>query len=217
MSGLIVGCYTPNYEHVARHHLLKSLRDSPLPRAIREIPDRGSWVLNNSACQLYLRQIHDEYPETDFLYIDVDGEVQSDPWKLLSPWRDRCHIGIHYIRDEALLSGTVYLPASPMRAVLLDAWIAKNEERPGRWDQINLQAVIQTYRLVKEQKEPFLTSKVGSYWHLLQHANGVNVLRMPAEFCCIFDMSRQTYPGVIPIIEHFQASRTNKKRGQQNW
>jgi hypothetical protein len=189
VSELIVGCYTPGaYAQVAREHLLKSLRDHdrPLACAVREMPDRGSWILNNSACQLYLRGIHDEYPDTDFLYVDVDGEVHADPWPYLRQFRGHCDVAAHFFKGKELLSGTLYLPAGPRRAMLLDAWIAMNETHPDIWDQKNLQTLVESGRFRCRQ--------------------------LDAEYCCIFDLQRRVTPGIKPVIEHFQASRRYKKR-----
>ena len=183
---LVVGCYTlGDYAEVAKDHLLKSVNALGLPYIIQEIPDRGFWVLNNSACQLFLRSMESEWPEDDFLYVDVDGEVHSDPWPFLRTLRGKCDVAAYLLDGKELLSGTLYLPAGPNRIRLLNQWIARNEENPGRWDQKNLQT------LIGENPE-------------------FRFARLPAEYCCIFDLQRKRTPDIVPVIEHFQASRKFK-------
>jgi hypothetical protein len=198
---LIVGCYTPgDYAKEAEERLLKSVRELGLPHDVREIPSRGSWVLNNSACQIFLQAMDKELPDVDFLYIDVDGMVRSDPWPLLRTLD--CDVAAHYINhgppyaviaqhfvmnNEELLSGTLYLPAGPDRARLLERWVYLNSLDTDAWDQRNLQYILHT--------DPSFDSE-----------------RLPPEYCAIFDIHRRRHPGIQPVIEHFQASRRLKSR-----
>jgi hypothetical protein len=144
-------------------------------------------VLNNSACQLYLQQIDKEFPTCNMLYIDVDGVVRSDPWPLLRTLS--CDIAAYVLRGEELLSGTLYLPAGPKRTELLTRWVDANGKNPQAWDQANLQA-------------------------LLEGSSDFRFERLPAEYCCIFDIQRLHTPNIIPVVEHFQASRRYKKRAK---
>jgi len=191
---VVVGCYTPgDYEREAHERLIPSVRALGLEHDIRQIPSRGSWILNNSACQIFLLGIAKEYPDAHLLYIDVDGMVRSDPWPYLLNLN--CDIGVHYMNHgrvvrrlvEELLCGTVYLPPTSYRVNLLERWVAENEKHPDVWDQRNLQNMIDRDR-------------------------DIRVARLPAEYCCIFDTHRRRYPHIVPVIEHFQASRRYKRR-----
>jgi len=191
---VVVGCYTPgDYEREAHERLIPSVRALGLEHDIRQIPSRGSWILNNSACQIFLLGIAKEYPDAHLLYIDVDGMVRSDPWPYLLSLD--CDIGVHYFRhgriarrmNEELLCGTVYLPPVTCRQNLLERWVTENEKHPDVWDQRNLQTMIERDR-------------------------NIRVARLPAEYCCIFDTHRRFYPNIVPVIEHFQASRRYKRR-----
>lgn len=185
-ENLIVGCYTVgDYEREANERLIPSVRALGLPSVIRSMPSRGTWVLNNSACQLYLRRIVEEFPKANLLYIDVDGYVHADPWPLLETIV--CDVGAYFLRGTELLSGTLYLPARPRRVELLDRWIAKNSKQPEVWDQYNLQIL------------------------LLEDPSFV-VAHLPPEYCCIFDTQRKLTPDIRPVVEHFQASRRFKHK-----
>jgi len=181
---LVIGCYTAgDYAIEAEERLLASVRALDLPHDVREYQSRGSWVKNGFACQTFLRQMHDEMPDVNFLFLDVDAVVRSDPWPFLRTLK--CDAAAHYFRGKELLTGTLYLPAGPNRRRLLDEWIKLNELHPGQWDQINAQKSV------------------------LCHGNphGFVFADLPAEYCCIFDLQRRVTPNIIPVIEHFQASR----------
>lgn len=183
---IVVGCYTSgDYEREAHERLIPSLVSLGLDHAVQEIPSRGSWVLNNSACQLYLQKMDDEHPEDDLLYIDVDGVVWIDPWPFLRTLE--CDFAAHYFNGTELLSGTVYWPAGPRRREILDCWVERNHKSPDVWDQKNLQAIV--------DEDP-----------------SVRVEWLPAEYCCIFDLQRRLTSKIVPVVEHFQASRRFKKR-----
>ena len=183
---LIVACYTSgDYAEVAEEMLLPSLRDLGLAHDVREVPNLGSWVANGFGCQLFLMRMHWKMPEVDFLFLDVDATVQSDPWPYLS--RLDCDIAGYYFKGKELLTGTLYLPAGPRRKELLTRWIEKNQAAPDIWDQKHLQALL--------EEDP--TFKVS---------------HLPAEYCCIFDLQRKQTPGIVPVIEHHQASRRLKNR-----
>ena len=186
---LIVGCYTPgDYCQEAHEKLIPSVRALGLPYEIWERPSRCSWLLNNSLCQLTLLEQDAAFPNDDFLYIDVDGVVRSDPWPYL--WGLDCDIAAHtfYGTGKAeLLSGTLYLPAGPKRRPLLAAWVALNTRDPHVTDQRNLQWV-------------------------LDHTTEFRRVELPAEYCCIWDSQRRLTPNIIPVVEHFQASRRYRRR-----
>lgn len=194
VAKLIVGCYTPGvYAEVAREHLIRSVQALKLPHVIREIPSRGSWLLNNSACQLYLRDLDREFPNDDFLYCDVDAVVHSNPWPYLdsldSSFRT-IDLAVYFLKHpdghKELLSGTLYLPSNVQRSLLLETWCVVNEMHLSNWDQRNLQDILEV------QDTPF------------------RVVSLPPEYCCVYDKQRLATPGIVPVIEHFQASRKYK-------
>jgi hypothetical protein len=182
---IIVGCYTPgDYAAEAHERLIPSVEALGLPHDIREMSNTGSWITNNAACQKFLLQMHDSFPDVDFLYIDVDGVVRSDPWPMLRELQ--CDVGAYYLDGTELLSGTLYLPATKMRRYLLTKWITLNEIQPNIWDQKHLQ-------------------------HIVSTDSSIRCARLPAEYCCIFDLQRKRTPHIVPVVEHFQASRRYKR------
>ncbi len=184
--GYVIGCYTAgHYCEVAKRYLLPSVQSLGLSHAIREMSSLGGWVANGFACQLFIRRMCEEMPGEDLLFLDADAVVRSDPWPFLKSLD--CDMAGYYLRGTELLTGTLYLPAGPRRVAIMDEWIAENRRYPHRWDQINLQNLL---------KRPDFACR---FSHL------------PPEYCCIFDIQRRLTPDIVPVIEHFQASRQLRK------
>lgn len=180
----VVSYFTPEYQATAVEYLLPSLIQTNIPHSVRHVPSLQSWRSNTLHKSEFLLRMHAEFPEEGLLWVDVDARVYRNPFEFLESLV--CDIGVHYLRGQELLSGTIWLPAVERREEILQAWHAENAAEPGRWDQKNLAAV-------------------------LERLPAVNVLRLEPEYCFIFDISRKLHPHAHPIIEHFQASRTLKK------
>lgn len=225
---IILGCYTPSYEPIARQYLIPSLTACQRDEwyyEVRQIPDRGSWLLNNAACQLFLLEMHRDYPTYDFLYIDVDGVVREDPWPWLRLFRRMCDFAAYAVYNEYFpdgyepLTGTLYLPAGSRRKELLKEWISRNEEFPKIWDQRNLGHIVRKHTRIGSvtypAQNPMNAKTVARLpgfvppgkFVLHNHSPGYTWLELPIEFCCIFDLHRKKHPDIHPIVEHFQASR----------
>lgn len=151
-----------------------------MPHEVREIPDQGSWDLNT---KFKPHLVLEHLPQHDYVvWTDADSVVRSHPF--LFDELD-CDIAFHRFKGQELLSGTVYFRNTEKTIELLHLWIKLNEENPKVWDQKNLDRAINTIR-------------------------GLNIGKLPAEYCCIYDLSRQVYKNIDPVIEHFQASRKLK-------
>ena len=68
---------------------------------------------------------------------------------------------------------------------LLNQWIEENNKYPQEWDQRNLDLALTKIR-------------------------GLQIGELPPEYCFIYDLSKIEYRNIVPVIEHFQASRTLK-------
>ena len=121
--------------------------------------------------------------EDAVVWTDADSVIKQEP-KLF--YELDCDIAFHRLNGE-LLSGTVYFKKTYNTIQLLKTWIKINEMNPQIWDQRNLDTAISQCEL--------------------------KIAELPPEYCFIFDISRIPYPNVVPVIEHFQASRTyNRKK-----
>jgi len=98
-----------------------------------------------------------------------------------------CDFAAHWFKDGELISATTYWNNTPKAHELLDSWIHLNNIYPENWDQVNLQ-------------------------NALNGIDNINLYRLPPEYNCIFDLSREYYGELKPVFEHFQASRKYKAR-----
>jgi hypothetical protein len=132
------------------------------------------------------------------LYVDVDAVFKAYPqiFETLD-----CDIAyrtenFRWRADEAL-SGTVYFRNNEKVKRMVDRWINLNESTPAErmkpetWEQKNMQ---------RAQRE---------FSDLVYY-------NLPPEYTFITDHTKTMYPGLFPVIEHFQASRevhrnTNQK------
>jgi hypothetical protein len=132
------------------------------------------------------------------LYVDVDAVFKAYPqiFETLD-----CDIAyrtenFRWRADEAL-SGTVYFRNNEKIKKMVDRWINLNEATPAErmkpetWEQKNMQ---------RAQRE---------FGDLVYY-------NLPPEYTFITDSTKIMYPGLHPIIEHYQASREVHKNTNQN-
>ena len=93
-----------------------------------------------------------------------------------------CDVAFHRFKGKELLSGTVYFNNTAKTSELLQKWIDINQENPEVFDQKNLDQA-------------------------LKSVSDISIIELPPEYCFIYDLSKDYYPRVNPIIEHYQASR----------
>lgn len=158
-------------------HLKKSLDKFSLPYKIEVFPDRGSWVEN---CAYKAEFILKNLIENDsIVWLDADCIVHKNPSLF---YEIKSDIGFHKFRGHELLSGTLFFNNTHASRSVVESWILLNEQNPNVWDQRNLA------KAVKED-------------------DGLEIYELPPEYCFIFDLGRQVYGELDPVIEHFQASR----------
>jgi hypothetical protein len=190
---LIVGYYTAgDYEQEAHQHLISSVEALGLPAIFQVIPHTGSWENIVLSRFLIFEQLCNDQPNNNFLFLDSDAVVHSDPWPFLLSLK--CDVACHFFRDIELLCSMLYFPAGPNRVEILARWNRMNAEdtrkEPGYYpDQRNLQALLET-------NPQYIT------------------YRLPPEYNCIFDLQRRLTRKIKPVIEQFQASRRLKKRAR---
>lgn len=192
-----IAYYTPGpYEDEARS-LTASLDSWGLPHDIRRYDGRGSWLRNTSMKAEVVRDFLDAYPDEPLVYIDVDAAIERRPDLLLDGTLDGIDIAAAKFGGHELLSGTVWFGGGPVCRAVVERWIALCHQYPDRippglmpeypageiaWDQRLLNAAI-------------------------QQTPGVKFHELPPAYTFIYDLSRDRYPGVEPIILHHAASR----------
>lgn len=187
---LVIAYATRNdyYESLSQQ-LVKSCNELDIPIHLELIDSLGSWEKNTHYKAEFIKNCITTLEEKAFVYVDVDALFRSKPILFDSietdisfrlenfPWR----------KNEPL-SGTVYFKKSPQILDLINDWIRINNETPAKrmdpftWEQYNLKKALDLH-------------------------SSINFINLPPEYVFITDHTRRLYPGVVPIIEHFQASR----------
>ncbi|MER2491874.1 putative nucleotide-diphospho-sugar transferase [Catenovulum sediminis] len=126
------------------------------------------------------------------LYVDADAFIHSNPKEILANYD--ADIGVHYLNNQELVSGTLLLNDTQSTHKLLENWVAAVAEFPCTWEQKVLQ------ELINEKLK----------------SGQLSVAHLPAEFTFIFDISREQQPLAVPIIEHLQAAREIRLKKKNN-
>ena len=129
-----------------------------------------------------MKNILEKFFDIDIVWTDADSIFHSYP-KLFDIID--CDIALHF-RDwrpipGELLIGTIYHRNNEKIRKLINDWIRFNRKNKMRRAQLNFESVFK------------------------RNKNGLNVFRLPMEYCCIFDDEKRSK--IQPVIEHFQASR----------
>lgn len=195
MKGIVfVAYYTFNtpYEKEAMK-LKESLKKLNLLHDVVAVPSIGDWQANTRFKVKFLQDMLKKHKGKNLVYVDVDAVVHSIPILFKDM---KCDIGIRYQdfrwRKNECLSGTIFLANNEKVMKVCE-----------EWDKINL----------KEQHNDSNLEQwnLGSAIEHLKDKLNLNVEVLPPEYTFIFDSMKIMYPNIIPVIEHFQASRTNRR------
>jgi len=197
---MVVGYYTVNtpYEQEAQN-LLGSLNRLGITHDISGVQSLGNWQANTRFKAEFMLDMLIKHPNHRLLYVDVDAVVHSIP-DLFKNYT--CDIAVRWQdfrwRQNECLSGTIYMENNERTKRICELWrdINVNEgNESNRMEQWNLDTVINKMKA----EDPNFTYK-----------------NLPPEYTMIFDSMRGMYPNIVPVIEHFQASRRFKKDVNEN-
>ena len=169
--------HTPSYAHHAER-LAHSVRLLHLPLYQLELDSQGDWDSNVRMMGYAVRRALKEI-KGDVLYVDADAEFRYRP-AMLDYWPGH-DIGVHYLYGKQLMNGTVYYSNNAkVRGMVREMMVALTNGSE-LLDQDLLAELIPKHNL--------------------------SVCHLPPEYCCISDTMRYKLPGIVPIIQHYQASR----------
>jgi hypothetical protein len=196
MEFKVIGYYTQGtrYEELS-WRLINSCDAFGIPYYIEGIADLGSWEKNTHYKSQFVIKCLNQFPEETLLYVDVDAVFQRMPVGLTEipqevdiayrtenfPWR----------KDEPL-SGTIFFRNTDKTKEIVAKWEELNNKtpairnKPETWEQQNLKRALES---VKD----------------------ANYYNLPPEYTFITDHTRRLFPGLLPVIEHYQASRQNTR------
>jgi len=189
---IIVSHYTvgTGYEQEVCN-LRESLLALGLDHDIEPVASLGSWRANSNYCAAQVRKMLDKWSPRPVLRVDADAVFRSRPDIFVSPGFDGVDVAA-CIWDNSrlrpageLLGGTLYFANSPAARRLVAEWVAECTRKPTQRNGDLLQDI------------------------LGRHKDDIVFRRLPLAYCKIFDRM----PGdIVPVIEHFQASRRLKRQ-----
>lgn len=182
---LFVSYFTEDY-HKYAIRLEESLKKHELQHYVHAEQRKGTWIeqVNRKAEFLLMILIHNPKFKA-VVWLDADAVVNEFPDALFNIKEDVAYF--HMENTNELLSGTLYFRNCRSSLQLLSYWKAQCQMNPKKWDQKNLQAVIES-----------------------QMWKG-SVGELSRDYCFIFDLTdREKHK---PVIEHFQASREFSHKG----
>lgn len=195
---LIIAYYTENTSYdILAENLKKSLQNFQLSYHIEPIKDQGSWEKNTHYKAFFIQEMLNT-KDQDLLYVDVDAQFKQSPDLLTTIDCDIAYRtqDFKWRKDEAL-SGTVFFKNNDKVKKLVNRWIELNEATPAErmkpetWEQKNMQ---------RAQRE----------------MSDIVYYNLPPEYTFIFDHMKMMYPGVSPVIEHYQESRNVHRVSSSN-
>jgi hypothetical protein len=176
-----------SYETLSEN-LKESCKTYDIPLILKPIENLGSWESNTHYKATFILECLNTYPQ-NLVYVDVDAVFRRYPDLF-----DTLDCDIAYRtesfkwRKNEALSGTIFIKNSDKGKEIIQKWIetndkiAANQFDPTTWEQANMQRVI-------------------------NGDTSINYFNLPPEYTFITDHTRKLYPGLKPVVEHFQESR----------
>lgn len=192
---IIVAYYTINtpYEDEAKK-LIRSLNQLGLKHDVVGVPNLGNWQANTRFKAGFMADMLNKHQGKNLLYIDSDAIVHSRPVlfenynaDIAVRWQD-----FRWRKNECL-SGTIFMANND-----------KTRELCRRWQKIN--------RSEGPNATTFEQWNLGSVIKQMESEGKIKTDNLPPEYTMIFDSMRAMYPDIVPVIEHFQASRTLRNK-----
>lgn len=178
---IVVSFYTNDTYKAHAQRLVRSLDKHGLKHEVEFVHANGNAIHQKP---LYIRRKLAQHPGEDIVWIDADAVVRRRPELLMNmDGNDLAAFSMRYMGD--VWGGTLLFSHSEMAGRVLESWIQRCKERPDRLDQINLKFAI----------------------HL--DNPGARILHLPAEYCWIDRVMRESAPQAQSIIEHLAPSFPN--------
>lgn len=196
---IFVSFYTPNYEPAAKA-LRASLREYNVEYDVRAIDHRepdaeahDKFLANVRYKPTFIQEMAEKHKGKydAVVWVDSDAVIQERPRLLEKIKQD---LAVHYRDGTELLSGTMFWRTNFRTRKALGLWVEAVEaaREQMKWLMCPEQEVLQTL--------------------IAQSALPISVYYLPTEYCKIFDLVEDNDRAreVVPVIEHFQASRQTR-------
>jgi hypothetical protein len=189
---IFVSHYTINtpYESIVLK-LKESLDKFKLDYELEGINTLGSWRFNSNYCAVQVQKALRKYSPRPILRLDADAVVQRLPDLLIKSKSQRPDIaGCIWDKSKLVptgefMGGTIYFGNTEKSKILADKWVELCKQKPNHRNGDLLYSIIQS-----EKKN-------------------IRFEKLPLSYCKIYDYNNMTPEPAV--IEHFQASRKNKR------
>lgn len=197
MTPFKVICYYTRgnrYEELS-WRLQNSCESFELDYHIEGIDNLGSWEKNTHYKSQFVKECLQNFPEYNLVYVDADAVFKSYPSLFAEIPED---VDIAYRiesfpwRQNEPLSGTIFFRNTPQTMAIVEKWQELNTKtpavrsKPETWEQQNLKRATEAIE-------------------------GAVYFNLPPEYTFITDHTRRLYPGLHPIVEHYQESRNQHR------
>lgn len=192
---IVVAYYTIGTPYEAEaNKLVNSLKSLNLNYDVVGVPNLGSWQANTRFKAKFMEDMLNKHKDKNLLYIDSDAIVHSRPILFKNYTAD---IAVRWQdfrwRKEECLSGTIFMANND-----------KTRELCRRWQNTNMNE--------GANATTFEQWNLGSVIKQMETEGKIKTDNLPPEYTMIFDSMRVMYPNIVPVIEHFQASRKLKNK-----
>jgi len=188
MNWIVIGYFTKNtfYEKHAGV-FIKSLERLNIPYHVEGVDNLGSWHKNTSYKPTFIKQMLKKFPDKNIVYVDCDAEFMEYP--VLFDELD-CDIAVHNFDRR-------YHPNIKTEAweILSGTIFLRNNET--------------VYALVEKWERKCQDAPMTWDQKHLAKLIGINYYDLPGEYCKIYNLMKHIKN---PVIVHYQASRTVRKR-----
>lgn len=187
---IIVAYYTIDtpYENEAKK-LIESINKLKLDYDVIGVSNFGNWQANTRFKAKFMEDMLNKHVGKNLLYVDSDAIIHSRPIlfenyeaDIAVRWQD-----FRWRKNECL-SGTIFMANNE-----------KTRELCRRWQDINTSE--------GPNATTFEQWNLGSVIKEMEAEGKIKTDNLPPEYTMIFDSMRAMYPDIVPVIEHFQASR----------
>lgn len=168
----IISYYTKEngYEKIARDYLIPTLNRYELDYYIEAIDNLGNWNVNTRYKVKFIKRMLNKY-KNPVVFLDVDAQILKYP-KLFFELKGY-DLALHYLnwaknwknrpsKRRDALSGTLYLDYNEKVLSFLDEWKVENT-KDSRWEQQNMQAVLERRKDLKVYKLPYSYATIVNY------------------------------------------------------
>ncbi len=185
---VVCAFYTPNYtEQVNR--LKASLELLGINHHLRCLPRRATWEATTRLKPLFVVDCLKRFPDLDVLYVDADAVLHQAPLFFDDVTTDVALLFAPVTRSGkrylSIAAGTLYIRNTAGGRRFAETWARQ------------------------ESKSSPLTLDEDMIYMAFPELEGVTFTALPRAYSKIFDAD-----GPVPVIEHFQASRSQFKLGK---